>query len=180
MGKFKALLLDLLYLFADETPDPNFRAGDFIYEENPVGNENNQLLTDPKSEYGKPNRKSKEEFVVWLKARTKKAAIEIVNLMESTGNSPGINVVRYQLIKSSTSSAANYRAACRARSTKEFYAKMCIVVEETDETVFWLEILDESKIKVDKHLVREFQKEWTEILKIMAKAKHNAFSATKR
>ncbi|WP_273444095.1 four helix bundle protein [Neolewinella agarilytica] len=180
MGKFKAMILDLLYLFADEAPDPDFSIENFVFEELPVDKNDTQLLADPQSEYGKSTKKSKEEFVTWLKARTKKAAIEIINLMENTGNSPGLNVVRYQLIKSSTSSAANYRAACRARSVKEFYAKMCIVVEETDETVFWLEILNDSKIKVDKSTISKLQKEWTEILKIMAKAKHNAYPATKR
>jgi len=47
----------------------------------------------------------------------------------------------YQLIKSSTSVAANWRAATRARSDAEFYSKICIVVEECDETQFWIEYL---------------------------------------
>lgn len=118
------------------------------------------LVGDPKRQYGQ--RKSREEYITWLQNKTKRAAIEIVNLMEKTGNSPGINVVRYQIIKSATSTAANYRAACRARSKNEFYAKLCIVVEEADETLFWLEILAESDINVDTSTVRQFQKEWLE------------------
>ena len=50
---------------------------------------------------------------------------------------PGVN----QIIRSSSSVAANFRAATRARSDAEFYAKICIVVEECDETLFWLEYL---------------------------------------
>ena len=137
-------------------PDPSFSITDILNDETTA--KDSMLAEDPASDYGEPKRKSKEEFVIWLKNRTKRAAIDIVNLMEKTGNSPGVNVVRYQLIKSSTSAAANYRAACRARSGREFYAKMCIVVEETDETMFWLEVLDESEIKVDKPQVRNFPK----------------------
>ncbi|WP_443634953.1 four helix bundle protein [Candidatus Marifrigoribacter sp. Uisw_064] len=54
----------------------------------------------------------------------------------SLKNSKASSVVSYQLIKSVTSTAANYRAACRARSKKEFFSKICIVVEEADETEF--------------------------------------------
>jgi four helix bundle protein len=162
----------------DFLPDPTFSVAE-VLDYASIG-QNSMMVEDPASDYGQPKRKSKEEFVVWLKKRTKRAAIDIVNLMEKTGNSPGVNVVRYQLIKSATSAAANYRAACRARSGREFYAKMCIVVEETDETMFWLEVLDESEIKVNKNQVRVFQKEWLEILKIMAKAKENASHSANR
>ncbi|MDH5597819.1 MAG: four helix bundle protein, partial [Cyclobacteriaceae bacterium] len=53
-------------------------------------------------------------------------------------------VIGRQLLKSGTSVGANYRAACRARSKAEFFAKICIVVEEADETCYWLELLQES------------------------------------
>lgn len=67
--------------------------------------------------------------------------------------------------------AANYRAACRARSDKEFYAKVSIVVEEADETLFWLEILKESGIyNTDTKL----ENEAIEILAIMAKSRKTA------
>ncbi|MFK8163761.1 MAG: hypothetical protein AB8H12_15050 [Lewinella sp.] len=59
-------------------------------------NENSMLVEAPTSDYGQPRRKSKDEFVIWLKKRTKHAAINIVNLMEKTGNYPGVNVVRYR------------------------------------------------------------------------------------
>jgi four helix bundle protein len=179
MLNFKARILDIFtQLTNGYEPDPEFQLNDLFQEEGDKGN--GMVVNEPPGNYGDNQRKGKEEFVVWLKNRTKTAAIQIVNLMERTGNSPGLNVVRYQLIKPATSSAANYRAACRARSGKEFYAKMCIVVEETDESLFWLEILEESEIGVDKYLVKEFQKEWLEILKIMAKAKQNAYRSVNR
>jgi four helix bundle protein len=101
------------------------------------------------------------------------ASIEVINFFEKQQNSPAIGGVRYQTLKSSTSAAANYRAACRARSKKEFYAKLCIVVEETDETLFWLEILHDSDIKTNKDAVTILGKEWQEILMIVAKARAN-------
>ena len=51
-----------------------------------------------------------------------------------------------QVVRSGTSVAANYRAACRAKSTADFIAKMGIVEEEADETLFWLELLEESEL----------------------------------
>jgi four helix bundle protein len=103
----------------------------------------------------------------------KLASIEVINFFEQQQNSPAIGVIRFQILKSSTSAAANYRAACRARSKKEFYAKLCIVVEETDETLFWLEILHDSNIETDKTAVTTLGKEWQEILMIVAKARAN-------
>jgi len=58
----------------------------------------------------------------------------------------GARVVGRQLLRSGTSVGANYRAACRARSKAEFVAKLSIVLEEADETVFWLELLQESEV----------------------------------
>ncbi|SHI67770.1 four helix bundle protein [Flavobacterium terrae] len=85
-----------------------------------------------------------------LKLRTKKFSLEIINLVESLPNSISCRVIANQIIRSGTSVAANYRAACRARSDKEFISKMNIVLEEADETVFWLEII------LDKKWITEF------------------------
>ncbi|MBB4077699.1 four helix bundle protein [Lewinella aquimaris] len=131
------------------------------------------LLMEPAKEYGE-GRTSSREFAIELKRRTKEAAIRLVNFMERTGKSPALSVVRYQLLKSGTSVAANYRAACRARSKKEWYAKMCIVVEECDETVFWLEVLMESEIRVNETEVRVLGKEYQTLLQIFAKARATA------
>jgi four helix bundle protein len=81
-----------------------------------------------------------------LKRRTKSFAIRIVNLFRSLPRSPDPQTLGKQLLRSGTSVAANYRAVCRARSPAEFISKMGIVVEEADETVFWLELLGETGI----------------------------------
>ncbi len=72
--------------------------------------------------------------------RTKKFSIQIIEAISVLPYSDTISIIRKQVIRSSTSVAANYRAANRARSEKERYSKVCIVVEEIDETQFWLEL----------------------------------------
>ena len=75
--------------------------------------------------------------------------------------------MKNQLFRSGTLVAANYRAACRARSLREHYSKLCIIVEETDETCFWLEILKESGIHNSASL-EKLQNEANELIKIMS------------
>ena len=84
-----------------------------------------------------------------LKKRTKQFALRVIKLVENLPPSEAARVIGNQLLRSSTSVPANYRAACRARSTAEFIAKIGIVEEETDESVFWMEML------VDAGLVKE-------------------------
>ena len=74
--------------------------------------------------------------------RTKKLAISIINELSEISFSDKVSVIRKQIFRSSSSTASNYRAMCRARSNNEKYAKICIVVEEADETVFWLEVIE--------------------------------------
>jgi four helix bundle protein len=81
-----------------------------------------------------------------LKKRTKSFAIRIVTLFRSLPHSPDAQTLGKQLLRCGTSVAANYRAVCRARSQAEFVARMSIVVEEADETVFWLELLSETGV----------------------------------
>lgn len=78
-----------------------------------------------------------------LKNRTKQFSLSILNLIEKLPNSMSTRVVINQIVKSATSVGANYRAVCRARSDKEFVAKLNIVLEEADESQFWLEIISE-------------------------------------
>src|ERR1039457_6706864 len=85
-----------------------------------------------------------------LKRRTKSFAIRIVRLFRSLSHSPDAQTLGKQLLRSGTSVAANYRAVCRARSQAEFIARMGIVVEEADETVFWLELLGRSSSGEDE------------------------------
>lgn len=81
-----------------------------------------------------------------LRSRTKKFAIQSVKLFRSLPNRPDAQVIGKQLLRSATSVAANCRASQRSRSHTEFIAKLGIVVEEADETVFWLELLTEAGI----------------------------------
>ncbi|MBN4046953.1 four helix bundle protein [bacterium AH-315-P13] len=73
--------------------------------------------------------------------RTFNFSINVINLVELLANNKATNVISYQIIKIGTSVGANYRAAKRARSDREFIAKINIVLEEADETLFWLEII---------------------------------------
>ena len=81
-----------------------------------------------------------------LKLRTKKFALRIVKVFQALPRSEDARTLGKQLLRSGTSVAANYRAVCRSRSKAEFVARLGIVVEEIDETVFWLELLVESGI----------------------------------
>lgn len=98
--------------------------------------------------------------------RTKKLAISIINSLSEIPYSDKVSVIRKQIFRSSSSSASNYRAMCRARSNNEKFAKICIVVEESDETVFWLEVIEEVNMMKDLELLQTFKKEATEILNV--------------
>ena len=80
-----------------------------------------------------------------------------------------------QLFRAGTSVAANYRAACRARSKAEFIAKLGIVEEEADESLFWLELIQELELCQDK-LVQSLMKEGNEILAIVVSSINTARS----
>ena len=130
-------------------------------------------VEEPQRSYGN-NRKSNNDFATELKQRTKAAAIRLINYMDKAGKGPSLSSIRYQVIRSGTSVGANYRAACRARSKKEWYAKMCIVVEECDETVYWLELLRDSDIQVDPTVICSIGQDYQFLLQIFAKARANA------
>ena len=76
-----------------------------------------------------------------LRGRTKAFAVDIVQLLQELPNNRIADVLGRQLLRAGTSVAANYRSACRARSRKDFIAKMAIVEEEADESQFWLDML---------------------------------------
>ena len=81
-----------------------------------------------------------------LQQRTKTFALRILTLIEHLPNTIGGRVVANQLARSATSVGANYRAACRARSRAEFASKLGTVAEEADESLYWLELVDEGKL----------------------------------
>ncbi len=81
-------------------------------------------------------------FSEQIRERTIKMAIEIHQMMVNLKVSPVTRLIVNQVIRSSSSVASNYRAATRSRSDAEFYSKICIVVEEIDETQFWFDFLE--------------------------------------
>jgi len=83
---------------------------------------------------------------VELKQRSKSFALAVIELCESLPKKYAAEVIARQLIRSSTSTAANYRAACRGRSKPDFANKLGIVEEECDESLFWLEMLRDAKL----------------------------------
>jgi four helix bundle protein len=93
-----------------------------------------------------------------LQQRTKSFALSVIRFFQMLPKTDEARILGKQLLRSGTSVAANYRTANRARSKQEFYAKLCIVVEECDETLLWMELLTESGIisteKAD-HLITE-------------------------
>ncbi len=108
-----------------------------------------------------------EEFNEQFRNRTKRLALEIIKLISPLKYSDALGVMRKQEIRACTSVASNFRALCRARSEREKFAKLCIVVEEADETIFWLEMLIEAEFLVIES-VDKILNEATEILKVMS------------
>lgn len=119
--------------------------------------------------------KTKEIFIEKMKDRTKQLAIDIIIFCESLKSSKATSVITYQLVKSATSVGANYRAACMARSKREFFSKICIVAEESDETQYWLEIIKEVNLSSNKEQVSMLLQETLEITKIILKAKSSTY-----
>ena len=100
-----------------------------------------------------------------LKKRTKEFAHRCVKLSMALPDSLLGNHIRGQLIRCSTSVASNYRAACVAQSKASFISKLSVVIEEADESYFWLEfIIDENLLKA--HLVKSLLKEAEELTAI--------------
>ena len=79
-----------------------------------------------------------------LKRRTRRFALDVIRLVDSLPRSKTTEVIGRQLLRSATSVGANYRAACRARSSADFVSKMGIVEEEADESMYWMELLVDS------------------------------------
>lgn len=119
---------------------------------------------------------NKIEFVEALKQRSKIYALRIIKLFKGLPKTGEARILGKQVLRSATSVAANYRAACRARSQAEFFSKISIVIEEADESIFWLELLMESKI-IDEVKCQEMIAEMTEMLKIFSKARKTLSSS---
>ena len=108
-----------------------------------------------------------------LRNRTKRFALRIIRLFQHLPRTTEAQVLGKQLLRSGTSVGANCRAAGRARSKAEFISKMGIVVEEADETVFWVECLIESGI-VKPELLTDILAEANELVAIFAASQRTA------
>ena len=87
-----------------------------------------------------------------LLTRTKAFGLRILKLVDHLPRSTSGRAIGNQLVRSGTSVGANYRAACRSRSRAEFAAKLGVVAEEADETVYWLEVIRDGNLLPAKKL----------------------------
>ncbi len=107
------------------------------------------------------------EFAEAFKKRTKKFVVDNIKLFRQLPKTEEAKIIGRQLLRSSSSVGANYRVVCRARSQAEFHSKLSTVVEEADESAFWMEVLIEAEIVKEGELAF-LLKEANEILKITA------------
>ena len=108
-----------------------------------------------------------------LKDRTKKFALRILNLADKLPRGLKGRVLSDQIARAGTSAAANYRAACKARSRAEFVAKIGVAEEEADEVQFWLELICEDNVLPASRLA-ELQQEARELTVIFAASRKSA------
>jgi len=108
-----------------------------------------------------------------LLARTKTFGLRILNLVDHLPRTMSGRAIGSQLVRSGTSIGANYRAACRSRSRAEFAAKLGIVAEEADETVYWLEMLRDAKL-IPEGKLSELLKEANELTAIFTAGRRSS------
>jgi four helix bundle protein len=104
-----------------------------------------------------------------LKERTKKFALMIIRLVDDLPNTKAGNTIGNQIIRAGTSVGANYSTVCRARSNADFISKITIVEEECDESLFWLELILDSKL-LEKERLSDLLKEAGELTAIFTSA----------
>ena len=93
-------------------------------------------------------------------------AVSIIKMADLLPNKQVGWTISNQIIRSSTSVAANYRAVCRAKSDKDFVYKMSIVIEEADETMFWIELIKNIGVVKNTELLNTLQLEANELVAI--------------
>ena len=101
-----------------------------------------------------------------LRQRTKNFALRVIRMVEALPKGKTPDVIGRQLLRSGTSVGANYRAACRAKSAADFISKTGTVEEETDESIYWMELLVDSGLMPSKK-VYDLQQEAEELLAIV-------------
>ena len=114
-----------------------------------------------------------------LKNRTKQFALRVIKLFRALPRTGEAQVIGRQLLRSATSVAANYRAVCRARSDKEFISKVSVVIEEADESEFWIELLIDSDI-VPRERLADLLNETNEIVRIMVSSRQTISERMKK
>jgi len=115
------------------------------------------------------------EFAEAFKKRTKKFVVDNIKLFRTLPKTEEAKIIGRQLLRSSSSVGANYRAVCRARSQAEFHSKLSTVVEEADEAVFWMEILIEAEV-VSENILNPLLQEANEILKVASTSRKTVSS----
>lgn len=105
-----------------------------------------------------------------LKKRTKLFAVSVFKFLMKFEKTKAVDVVSYQLFKSSSSVAANYRAVCRGKSNADFLNKLKIVDEEADESLFWLEFIKDLELKCNEQELEKLIKEADELTAIFSSA----------
>ena len=101
-----------------------------------------------------------------LKQRTKRFGLEVIKLVEALPKGRTSDVIGRQLLRSGTSVGANYHAACRGRSKADFISKAGIVIEEADETFYWMELMQEARL-VPEIQIKDLMKEADELVAIL-------------
>jgi four helix bundle protein len=112
-----------------------------------------------------------------LKSRTQAFALRVIRLANALPRNAAAQVIGRQILRSGTSISANYRAACRARSRADFVAKLAIVEEEADETVYWVELLTQSGI-MKASRIEKLTKEADELVAIITAARKTSEHGT--
>ena len=125
---------------------------------------------------------TKEEFKKWLKARTRTFAVQVFHFVDELPKATSTQVISFQLAKSASSMGANYREATRAESGADFAHKIGIVEKESDETLFWLEVL--ADLYPEPHIVRKklnpLLSESDELLRLFTSIKKGCSSPIKQ
>jgi four helix bundle protein len=103
-----------------------------------------------------------------LKRRTKDFTIRTFKLVNLLPRSKAVDVISYQILKSSSSVSANYRAVCRSKSSADFLNKLKIVDEEADETLFWFEVIEAMEYQCDLKELKSLMKEADELTAIFS------------
>ncbi len=114
-----------------------------------------------------------------MKQRTKQFALRVIRLVESLPRGRTAEVIGRQLLRAGTSVGANYRAACRAKSTADFISKMGTVEEEADESLYWMELLIEAEI-VKPEKLEYLMKEADELVAITVSSINTAKKRNKK